>query len=1218
MKLPLKLLKKVRCRLLDQKTGRPLAGVAVGLSIGTNGGNGSRLPVSMLRSDATGYLSFDLQPLIKEGIDTVPAIFISAPQIGLKDRNLLETLSSNSSGNPEISEAPLLNRALLRPNETSLERLKPLSIEFPIYVEAPPKDETDDCECRATNLTSIQAPDSCDYELSPYSFVTPPKINSGCGCCETLALSTLPTQEHGFFRVVVRHESHDNVRPDRPSPFALDAARGYAGGSIEHAVEITAQLTAPSPPAIKFAEVLEYRQRWYAIGHSLGEIKYSLPLAPGESTQLAVIEWSRQDTASRYDKLRGTEYLQHELKRDRSIDESIDTGLHESQGGWSWMGGQSTAAAYNAYAYGQYTGNAAWGGSVSNSWGDRTLNADSLHDLHDKVTQGTAYVRSLTSTVIVQASQAEQNAVQTRRVANHNHCHALTIQYYEVLRHFRLQTEFVRRGKAVLIPFSPFAFTRELAIRFRTLLERVLLDETLLSCFDALFRLEVGDDAYPKETAPEPPAASKYFEGTFNLSVGTADPSRPTGKLIEKNSMVAVSATGEGFKFSHGSLDSYGPAGSTADAGEGWPKADAKQFALLALIGGDKYEVGSGLTFKATNDGLLGFLFNDTDHTDNDGIAAVEVTVTRPEGTGTPQQPSEEEGKDSADIVPTKESDKVNEAFILKHLNGNQGYYNRMVWILMDPTERRLFLEAALGSNNPLLYALDDRPLAVSGNSVAFAYNGPVPNATEEEEDPEPLESIVTLPTRGLFAEAQMGHCNSCEKRDITRMQDWTTMTTEEPPAISGIEPGPQGQMPSLTPSQFPANVIQITQPPAAPDPTGLANALNVLKTPDIFRDMSGLDEVSALLGKLVDGSTKTMEEMVKGANQAKAKLDAAKAQGTTTGTMGGNGTSQEQTPAERYDNLQVAKEVANSADELGLSDQQAADLSQDILGGGGGGGGILDQFMKMVEGQVGNQLGITSSNLTPGVNENVTFAIQGVPSSAQVNWSGNGNPGVGAGSTFITRFPSSGPQTVRAEYATDAGMVSATRTVTVKELSGPQWEPRWPGSTATGDLNQPFRGNVERFIAALGGPRANVAIGATYRPRERAYLMHYAPLVANGSITPQNVPAEPGVDISWLHSDVNGNPDLAASQAAAQQLASSFNLAFPAAFPTRHSLGLAIDMTITWNGALAINDAGGNPKNITSTPRTGAGNRDLHAVGATYGVNKLLADPPHWSDTGG
>src|SRR5262249_12373390 len=149
---------------------------------------------------------------------------------------------------------------------------------------------------------------------------------------------------------------------------------------------------------------------------------------------------------------------------------------------------------------------------------------------------------------------------------------------------------------------------------------------------------------------------------------------------------------------------------------------------------------------------------------------------------------------------------------------------------LLDSTERRLYLEAALGNSVDILAAMDDRPIAVSGNYVAFPYNISV---VEQDGDwNKVLESIVTLPTRGLFAEAQLGHCNSCEKRDATRMWDWTEMTAEEPPPISGIEPGPKGQMPSLTPAQLPSNVIQITQPPTAPDPTGLASAFGVLKTP--------------------------------------------------------------------------------------------------------------------------------------------------------------------------------------------------------------------------------------------------------------------------------------------------------------------------------------------------------------------------------------------------
>lgn len=45
------------------------------------------------------------------------------------------------------------------------------------------------------------------------------------------------------------------------------------------------------------------------VGHSLGQVVYSLPLAPCESVNIAVIDWSLQDTTVRTDDRRATETL---------------------------------------------------------------------------------------------------------------------------------------------------------------------------------------------------------------------------------------------------------------------------------------------------------------------------------------------------------------------------------------------------------------------------------------------------------------------------------------------------------------------------------------------------------------------------------------------------------------------------------------------------------------------------------------------------------------------------------------------------------------------------------------------------------------------------------------------------------------------------------------------------------------------------------------------
>jgi hypothetical protein len=56
--------------------------------------------------------------------------------------------------------------------------------------------------------------------------------------------------------------------------------------------------------------------------------------------------------------------------------------------------------------------------------------------------------------------------------------------------------------------------------------------------------------------------------------------------------------------------------------------------------------------------------------------------------------------------------------------------------------------------------------------------------------------------------------------------------------------------------------------------------------------------------------------------------------------------------------------------------------------------------------------------------------------------------------------------------------------------------------------------------------------------------------------------------------------------------------------------------MTISWGGTLNIRDFNGKVHAIASGPRNGS-NPDLIAVGATFGVIKLVTDPPHWSDDG-
>ncbi len=942
MSFNLSILKKVRCRFLDRITGSPVPGVVASLSVSIGDDDAAlRIPVNTLCSDRTGYTSFDMKPLIDRGLDVVQAISISAVSHGVRHYDVLQHFTARQLTDGEEEEdsreiephgsGTMRKHMLSHLPSAGGGRPDPLCIVFPVYVEVPAgKDHNCENGCETTNLASVESPDASDYKASLYSFVSPTKLSVGGDCCETLVPSTLPVQEHGFYKVVVRHNG------DFDDDGSIEVS--MRNDSVEEA-DVTEALQTRSP-RLKFGEVLEYRQRWYSLGHSLGEIKYSLPLAPGESTQLAVIDWARQDTASRTDRLRGTEFLDHELKRDRTIEETIEAALHEDQSGWSWMGGFGTASNYDAKAYGNYSGTGAVGGSVTNTWGNRDIEGESLQDLDDKVTQATSYVRSLSSTVIVQASQAEQNSLQTRRVANHNHCHSLTIQYYEVLRHFRLLTEFNRRRNAVLVPFSTFAFSWQTALRFRTQLEQALLDERLMPCFDALIRLRLAPGIYDKPVdapadtgGPTPPPVRKVPKTKLIALDGTLEDGIGSGIIVNSGDAFSFNATGA-IKFSRYPHEgAVGPSGGTNAAGAGAVAPTLKLGSLIYKIGpgGTWVQGGTYAGAVANATGELVFGINDTlgGFWDNSGMWNITVNYFETEA-AEPAPPREEEPlPEEAKSQFSKVGDQFCEAKLLSHLAANQGYYNRAVWMLMDPTERRLFLESVLDNSPAVLAGLDDKPLAVSGNYVAFEYFGPVPTPADDTRvTPEwPIESIITLPTRGLFAEAQMGNCNSCEKRDLTRMWDWTEMTTEEPPAISGIEPGPQGTAPNLMPLQLPSNVIQITQPPNAPDPTGFAKALEVLGKPDLFRDMSGLDEVSDLLGKLAEGAVTSLQGVKATAAQAKKKVDEIK---DTEGSSGDGETTSGPSASDLANRFSLLPEIKEFADGIGLNSDEFKDFALD------------------------------------------------------------------------------------------------------------------------------------------------------------------------------------------------------------------------------------------------------------------------------------------------
>jgi len=183
--------------------------------------------------------------------------------------------------------------------------------------------------------------------------------------------------------------------------------------------------------------------------------------------------------------------------------------------------------------------------------------------------------------------------------------------------------------------------------------------------------------------------------------------------------------------------------------------------------------------------------------------------------------------------------------------------------------------------------------------------------------------------------------------------------------------------------------------------------------------------------------------------------------------------------------------------------------------------------------------------------------------------------------------------------------------------LSGAHWRTKandmgWNDITDLEELSEPFKSNAKSFIAALEAGGANVEISTTKRYIERAWLMHNAWTVAHGGAVPKDDPY--GTGIVWDHGSKS-----ATKQAAKEMIGpSGFNMAFDASMHSRHFSGNAVDITITNLPEEWTFTHGDKEVTVKLGTAEAPSNTRLHRAADRYfNVKKLVADRPHWSDTG-
>lgn len=671
--------------------------------------------------------------------------------------------------------------------------------------------------------------------------------------------------------------------------------------------------------SIAHGHLLHFKQEWIPDGYSIGDLLYSLPLAPGQKKQIAVLDWERRESAANSQSLNYEESLNNTLIRDRDISEVVSATLNENitgrstakTGGFGFGLGSAVMGVFQGGTYGGLmgiSGGKSKASSTASQTSHRDSTANSLQSIRDRTTQAANAVRSQRSTVIQTVSQGERVQATSESVANYNHCHAITIQYFEVVRHFAVHNRFVGAQECLFIPLQITKFNLEKVLRWRSSLERCVFKPDLLAGFDALERIQnekesVTEDYYKSIGYPEKYFAEQQivsFQGELFMEFYFFNPKNPVDNaLIEffqkffrldlkeyhdrtlsndelarlvgprtieflLDALVIETETGQSLSLDvtlvtpfrqnarlQMSLRQSGPVSIARDRingiriGVDEAKVRAEDATDIKLFL-DKYMkilVRSGsIRYRTLN--FAGTLFNT--RIDNDLFVGLD-SVFIP----TPLNSEELRNPRGEDI------DVANN--LIHHLNENLEYYHKCLWFLMSDERRYMLFDGIVApgkaNGRSVASVVENRIIGVAGNSLIMpvapgfqldpTINSKDPvdlKAMYYEEDSEPMR--ISLPTKGVYAEAVIGKCNSCEEKDESRFWRWEESPIPDSPStqINPIDMSTRhADSGDLQPKDFPTPVVNIQNAPNVPDPTGLQAMLQLIGKGDSFRDITGL-----------------------------------------------------------------------------------------------------------------------------------------------------------------------------------------------------------------------------------------------------------------------------------------------------------------------------------------------------------------------------------------
>ena len=308
-------------------------------------------------------------------------------------------------------------------------------------------------------------------------------------------------------------------------PLSVDGFRDQIAG-LEGNGTFTADETVPMAATLGLGYVLEMQQKWTFAGVGLGDLVYSLPLAPGEQQQVAVFERTDTSAVTESEFFSESEAQQQSALADTSTLATFNSAFEEASRGGSSFQTSSANGGFSIPLFGG--GGASSSSGRADSWlqGQREMSQAAAETTHSSAESQASARRSAARTGMRLAMASESEQVTTRTITNHNHSHALTMQYWQVLRNYDVTTVIDGLTLCCLVPMQIVRFMPPGQPLMLTT-GNVLTRPAVLARYSSLIKhLDVLQQAVPRS----------YQYGLTLLAQFAADPTaevEPAGGVAE-------------------------------------------------------------------------------------------------------------------------------------------------------------------------------------------------------------------------------------------------------------------------------------------------------------------------------------------------------------------------------------------------------------------------------------------------------------------------------------------------------------------------------------------------------------------------------------------------------------------------------------------------------------------------------------------------------------